>query len=193
MSAYTPYQNVTISFSLPRSRSQWLAWLYRHAIDSWHDPFKNYEHPVQLKYAIDEWMKIKGSPSARLFIADTSAILFYSQICKMLPGALHMFVVRPVDECMASMKRGTGMSFEHMLRPMHRRLVEKSTCRTTLYENIEGFARRNYGVVTGEAVPFSETWWHEAFTKVVDVPMDQQGGTPERFHKLLKHSEIDFK
>ena len=189
---YAPYQNVTISFSLPRSRSQWLAWLYRHAIDSWHDPFKNYENPAQLKYAIDEWMKIKGDPSAKLFIADTSAILFHDQIVKMLPGAKFMFVVRPVEECMASMKRGTGMTFEHLLRPMYSRLVEKSTCRTTLYDNIEGFARRNWTAATGEAgAPIDR--WPSLCETVVDVPMDQQGGTPERFHKLLKHSEIDFK
>ena len=189
--SYAPYQNVTISFSLPRSRSQWLAWLYRHAIDSWHDPFKNYEHPVQLKYAIDEWTKIKGDPSAKLFIADTSAILFHDQIVKMLPGAQFIFVIRPVEECMASMKRGTGMSFEHLLRPMYSRLVQNSTCRTTLYENIEGFARRNWGPVTGEAA--APTDWPSLCETVVDVPMDRQGGTPERFHKLLKHSEIDFK
>ena len=190
---YAPYQNVTISFSLPRSRSQWLAWLYRHAIDSWHDPLKHYEHPAQLKYVIDEWMKLKGDPSAKLFIADTSAILFHDQIVRMLPGAKFMFVVRPVEECMASMKRGTGMSFENMLRPMYSRLVEKSTCRTTLYHNIGRFALLNWTPITAQPELGSVAWWNEARQTIIDVPMDQQGGTPERFHKLLKHSEIDFK
>ena len=191
--SYLPYQNVTISFSLPRSRSQWLAWLYRHVIDSWHDPFKHYEHPAQLKYAIDEWMKIKGGPSAKLFIADTSAILFYDQVLKMLPGVQCMFVVRDVEDCMASMKRQTGMTFERLLRLMHARLVRKATCRLGAYESVNGFAMQNWDAVTGQPFFLHPQHWIDACAHVVDVPMDQQGGDPERFHKLLRHSEIEFK
>ena len=76
------YEHVTLCFSLPRSRSQWLAWLYGQGCQSWHDPLKHCESPLDLKARIDA----RGSPD-KLFVADTSALLFHTALTASLPGA----------------------------------------------------------------------------------------------------------
>lgn len=110
------YSHVTLSFSLPRSRSQWLSWLYGHAVKSWHDPLKHCTHPLDLKRMIDE------HGQDRLFIADTAAILFHRTITESLPGAKFLYVVRPLDDVLLSMRRQVGSPLTKTMTHMHQRL-----------------------------------------------------------------------
>lgn len=185
------FSHVTLCFSLPRSRSQWLAWIYSHAptVDSWHDPLKECSSPREL---VD---KILASKKPRVFIADTSAILFHSQLRVQMPGARFLYLVRDPKEVCRSIKRQVNTDASLIIEPMHKRLLERvdmiahqwsSYC---TYGDIEVWARDHWSDITGLATP-DDDWWRYRNMTVIDVPLRKQ--TYDRFKaaSLLRYSEI---
>lgn len=180
------YEHVTICFSLPRSRSQWLAWLFGHAVTSWHDPLKHCEHPLNLKWMIDK------EPTKPLFIADTSAMFFHGAIRGMLPGARLLYVVRPFEEVYASIEKQGLPPPGNLLYAMHERLMRKayegrrdSFC---TYDEIDLFACSKWPTVTqGDHRPWP--WWAAARDTRIDKPMSRQESFPGKTKLLMRHVE----
>lgn len=183
------YEHVTVCFSLPRSRSQWLAWLYGHAISSWHDPLKLCKHPLELKEMIDQ-----ANTQGPLFIADTAAILFHSAITESLPGARFLYVVRPPQDVCASLKRQTGfprtaMVYEMFARLLHERcsVNEEQGC---AYSEIDDAARNWWQPITGRSTDFFPAGlWHKMRGTVIDLPLSRQHVDPFLRNELMRHKE----
>ena len=180
------YEHVTICFSLPRSRSQWLAWLFGHAVTSWHDPLKHCEHPLNLKWMIDK------EPTKPLFIADTSAMFFHEAIRNMLPGARLVYVLRPFEAVYTSIEKQGLPPPGNMLYAMHERLVRKANqagrddyC---TYDEIDLFARCTWASIAGNHYhPWS--WWAAARDTRIDTPMLRQKSSPGKTQLLMQHIE----
>jgi len=186
------FSHVTICFSLPRSRSQWLAHLYSQAarVDSWHDPLKDCASPRDLV------AKILASKKPKIFIADTSAILFHSQLRVLLPGARFLYVLRDPKEVCRSIARQLNTDASLIIGPMHKRLQERidmiahQVTDYTTYGDIETFARDWWPDITGADDNAGDDWWRWQNMTVIDKPLRKQ--TFDRFKtlSLLRHSEI---
>jgi len=179
------YSNVTLCFSLPRSRSQWLAWLYRKAdITSWHDPLNACSHPADLAIATPTDRKV--------FIADTSAILFHRKLSVAMPGARFLYVLRDPKQCAESMKRQTGFLYEAKMARMDealRRFAAAAPPENVCdYDGVSEFARRHWPHATGTADP-GNRFWDDAWLRHIDVPVRDQPAYPERRAALLRHDE----
>lgn len=181
------YEHVTVCFSLPRSRSQWLAWLYGHAISTWHDPLKLCKHPLELKEMID-------GHDGPLFIADTCAIMFHASITESLPGARFLYVARPPQDVCASLKRQTGYPRTSMVYEMFARLLhERRSAKDELgcaYSEIDDAARQWWQPVTGrDTTFFPDSLWHKMRGTVIDLPLSQQRVDPFLRNELMRHKE----
>lgn len=187
------YAHITLCFSLPRSRSQWLAWLYGHAAMSWHDPLKTCEHPLDLKRMIDEQVTMQRP----LFIADTAAILFHHAITESLPGATFLYVVRPLDEVMQSIyKQGVtpGMELAAMLSYMHAKLLTASRAapieHRCEYREVDDTAKRWWPIATKRQSEVAyANFFAQANGTVIDVPLRDQANFPDKTRRLLAHAE----
>lgn len=185
------YEHVTLCFSLPRSRSQWLTWIYAHAKDvaSWHDPLKDCSSPQELVDLIDK------ARMSKVFIADTSAVLFHSQLRVLLPGARFIYVVREAKEVCASIRRQLNTDAALIINPMHRRLMERvddvahRPSDYTHYGDIEAFARDHWPDVTGEP-DRGDDWWRYRNMSVIDQPLREQRYDRFKTAALLRHTEI---
>ena len=180
------YEHVTLCFSLPRSRSHWLAWLYGNAIPTWHDPLATCDHPLELKGMID------AQDYTPLFIADTTAILFHTAITTSLPGANFVYVLRNPNEVCESLKRQTRFPQTSLIQRMNARLLKESegAANVSRYEDLNQHALRWWPRITG--VPLdrvTEAWRRAACSTVVDVPVQQQHGYPEKRHALMFYQE----
>lgn len=179
------YSNVTICFSLPRSRSQWLAWLYGRAdITSWHDPLSVCSHPNELGRSIDQ--------SKKTFIADTSAILFHERLCDSLPGARRLYVLRDPRQCSESLKAQTGFLYGARMDRMHAALARAASLappeNVCEFGDVSEFARRHWPAVTGTADP-GHRFWQDAWLRHVDVPIREQFACPDRRAALMRFDE----
>lgn len=181
------YPHVTVCFSLPRSRSQWLAWLYGLAATSWHDPLKQCRSPQDLKQMIDQ------HTSGPLFIADTSAILFHQAVTSMLPGATFLYVLRPLPEVVESIYRQHLDPPEKLLRSMLERLEHEAAkapwSRSCKYREIELFARLHWPTATWSN-DLGNSKWKAACAEHVDVPLARQKSSPQNLAALMQHKEI---
>lgn len=181
------YEHVTLCFSLPRSRSQWLAWFFGQAVTSWHDPLKHCEHPLNLKWMIDQ------QPGKRLFIADTSAVLFHDAITRSLPGANFLYVLRdPIDVC-ASLKRETGFPHTSTIQAMNKRLVAAALGAdyACTYERLDSHVPHWWRIVTGRSPKGEvEKFWLQAKATRIDTPVNEQDAYPEKLRCLMQHKEI---
>ena len=185
------YNHVTLCFSLPRSRSQWLAWLYGQATTSWHDPLKMCKSPQDLKAMID-------SASAHpLFIADTAAILFHSAITSMLPGATFLYVLRPLPDVWASIdKQGIqrSLALDALLSRAYERLLAESRAappeNRCHYAEVDDAAKRWWPVATKRPSDgLLGNFFSEANNTVIDMPLRDQLQYPENTSRLLTHAE----
>jgi len=182
------YGHVTVCFSLPRSRSQWLTWVYGHAIHAWHDPLAFCTHPLDLKDRIDH------TPPGRIFIADTSAILFHSAITASLPGARFLYVLRDPSEVCASLKRQTHFPRKRMIDSMYTRLVAEyysadEAC-VSPFNGLDRAASTWWPYITGQphyALP--PDFWSVAAKTRVDTPVREQIAYPEKRYALMLHRE----
>ena len=182
------YEHVTLCFSLPRSRSHWLAWVYGHAIPTWHDPLGQCDHPLDLREMID------ADESPRLFIADTSAILFHTAITDSLPGAQFLYVLRDPRDVCASLKRQTLFPQTSLVQRMNARLHGESHKappeNVCAYPNLDYQAWTWWERITGEPIDrVSRSFINAANTSVVDVPVQQQQIYPEKRYALMLHQE----
>lgn len=177
------YEHVTLCFSLPRSRSQWLAWLYGHAVESWHDPLKHCESPLDLKALID------SHGPTRLFIADTSAILFHSAIVESLPGARRLYVVRPLDDVCASLKRETGFPRRSLMEAMAARLSHEANGATWgRFDDLDNAAFEWWPEVTGR-LKLGAGFQKSRNAIRIDTPVREQAVWPEKRRALMTHRE----
>lgn len=188
------YSHVTMMLSLPRSRSQWMAWLFREKskITSWHDPLKECEHPRDLVKIID-----RHPAGHKLFIADTAAILFRDYLGNALPGMKTIFVSRHptvvLQSIAASAGRPTGRVAYNLVHRAHRRMQEHNG-QSNFYDyqalDSDIVVQLIYERVTGQLPLMSRI---EAARKVViDVPILHQRVDPVKAEKLLQFSEISL-
>lgn len=182
------YNHVTFCFSLPRSRSQWLAWLYGKAVTSWHDPLKLCKHPLELKEMID-----RERPQ-RLFIADTAAVLFHNAITASLPGARFLYVTRDPQDVCQSLKRQTGFPRASMVYEMYERMSEHRSLalpgRCGHFKTLRDDANRWWREVTGRpAEGLPEDFWRAADATVIDTPVNDQEADPYLRNLLMQNRE----
>ena len=183
------YGHVTICFSLPRSRSQWLTWYYGRALQhAWHDPLALCVHPLDLRERIDH------TPPGRIFIADTSAILFHSAITASLPGAQFVYVLRDPREVCASLKRQTHYPRTRLIGDMHTRLLRESQevekLSVSQFADLDRKASMWWPSITGfshAAMP--PDFWSVAAKTRVDTPVHEQIAYPEKRYALMLHRE----
>lgn len=183
------YEHVTLCFSLPRSRSQWLAWLYSHGVESWHDPLKHCESPLDLKARIDA----RGDKS-RLFIADTSALLFHTSISASLPGARKVYVMRPITEVIASIERQVPRSYERewLLSKMCQRLRAQASVAEpghfAHYSTLADSARAWWPSITGK--PNLGAGFFDSRCAIrIDTPLRDQESYPYKTRLLMRYVE----
>lgn len=188
------YSHVTLMMCLPRSRSQWMTWLFREKarIDAWHDALKGCEHPRDLVKKID------NHPIDRpLFIADTAALLFRDYLVNALPGLRTLYVSRNPTVVLQSIAKSSGHPTNtqcyNMVHRMHHRMQGHLG-----QNNFYGYHALDsdivvqliYERVTGQLPLMSRV---EAARKVIiDVPLMQQHQDPAATARLLRHSEIPF-
>lgn len=183
------FSHVTLCFATPRSRTHWLAWLYGHAIETWHDAMQHCEHPRDLKGMIEARRK----PNTRLFIADTAAILFHNALCDALPGVRRLYVRRPAHEVALSLKAQTGFLHTHQAHNLYDRVTEAS--RTGIIGSLADYHALNtvsalwWHGITGTPRPESPGWWRDKFATVIDVPMRDQPADELRRQSLMQHAE----
>lgn len=188
------YSHVTLMMSLPRSRSQWMAWLFREKarITSWHDALKDCEHPRDLVAMIDA-----QPTNAPLFIADTAALLFRDYLANALPGLKTLYISRHPTVVLQSIADSAGRPYTTRLYNMVHRMHERLQCHVG-QNNFYGYQALDsdvivqliYERVTGQLPLMSRI---EAARKIhVDVPILQQRQDPVKAMMLLRHSEIDF-
>lgn len=183
------YEHVTICFSLPRSRSQWLAWLYSHGCDSWHDPLKHCESPLDLKARIDA----RGNTN-KLFIADTSALLFHTSISASLPGARKVYVMRPITEVLTSIDRQVARNHDmtSLLSKMYQRLRAQS-CEAepghfAYYPTLADSARAWWPSITGK--PNLGAGFFDSRCAIrIDTPLRDQESYPYKTRLLMCYVE----
>lgn len=103
------YDNVTFMMTLPRSRSAWLCQFLRPAgVAALHDPLGQCASIDELGEKIDTEMELLKNwcqPETAVFVADTSAVMFFSEIDKRFPFARYLFVYRNYDDVRRSLKR----------------------------------------------------------------------------------------
>ena len=183
------FSHVTLCFTTPRSRSHWLTWLYGHQIESWHDPLGSCEAPRDLKGMIEA----RRNPHARLFIADTAAVMFHNALITALPGARRLYVRRPAHEVALSLKAQTGFLHNAQAHALYDRVTEAS--RMGLIGSLADYHALNtvsalwWRGVTGTPRPESLGWWREKFATVIDVPMRDQPADNLRRESLMRHAE----
>jgi hypothetical protein len=162
------YERVTFLFSLPRSGTQWLTWLYGHAITAWHDPLKNCASIRELKEKVDA---VEG----RLFIADTSAVLFHDQIVEAFPGAQRLYLYRPVGEVMKSITDNDGVYSPEVLYAMHGQMEGFSFYGygVWVFSDLHRFAHHYWYEITGDSGQLDKTWELWCMHKI-DKPLREQ-------------------
>jgi hypothetical protein len=168
------YERVTFLFSLPRSGTQWLTWLYGHATTAWHDPLKNCASIRELKEKVDA---VEG----RLFIADTSALLFYDQIVEAFPGAQRLYLHRPLPEVMKSIVDNGGVYSPEILQAMYSRLEGAAFYGETVwaFEDLHLFAQHYWQAVTNRDCPDNiDAYFHW----IIDKPLPEQ-------YRLINHAK----
>lgn len=183
------YEHVTLCFSLPRSRSQWLVWLYGHAADAWHDPLKHCESPLDLKACIDA----RGTRS-KLFIADTSALLFHQALTASLPGARRLYVMRPWGEVLASLDKQVPRNHEMtaLLSKMYSRvraqgpLVPRGDW--TTYADLDESAHRWWPSITGKP-SLGAGFFDSRCAARIDTPLRDQESYPYKTRLLMRYVE----
>lgn len=106
------YDNVTFCISLARCRTAWLCQFLAPVALTFHDPLKDCASIEELGFKIDR--HLCTAPHRPIFLADTSAALFYEQISARFLNARFLFVHRPFAEVKKSM-REAGMPTDHPL------------------------------------------------------------------------------
>lgn len=104
------YDNVTFLMCLPRSRSRWLSqFLTRGGASIWsmHDPLVKCGSIDELGDKIDSLLVMYQDRP--VFVADTMAVLFFSEISKRFPNARYLFVAREPQQVRGSLRKA-GMS-----------------------------------------------------------------------------------
>lgn len=99
------YSRVTFLLCLPRSRSAWLAQFVHPVAIAMHDPLSQCASIDELGDKIDD----ASSGDNPVFVADTSAVLFYDQIVQRFPNCKFLLIWRTPIEVKASLRK-QGMS-----------------------------------------------------------------------------------
>lgn len=142
---------VTFLFSLPRSGTQWLCWLYGSSVTALHDPLKTCG-------SVDELHERVTRIPGRAFIADTSALLFHDAIQEAFPGNQSLYLWRDPRHVMESINRAQGVYNETVIRAMEDRLFSLMADAVThpsravlcgTYDRLHDFARHAWPRVTG--------------------------------------------
>lgn len=179
------YSHVTLLFSQPRSRTQWLAWLYGHAIEAWHDP-------LACCVSIEELVaKIDARGTEPLFIADTAALHFHNRLLGALPGARALYVERPIAEVVASLERVGGRASLRDLERARAVLMAQGLRNAppgcyAPYDLLDLYAQTWWPKVTGKTFPWGEKGYCRVCETRIDVPLPEQlaKGDPVKFRQL---------
>lgn len=185
------FSHVTLCFTTPRSRSQWLTALYGSEIESWHDPLKHCTAPRDLKGMIEN----RRHPTRRLFIADTSAVLFHRALLDALPGMRCLYVRRPALEVAESLKRQLGFNHYNQALEMYERVTYASGSGNIGslcdYKALDVMSALWWEGITGTPRPKQRGWWSERFKTKIDMPLAEQAKSvdPDRRRELMRHVE----
>ena len=176
------YDHLTIMYSLPRSMTQWWRWFMSHGCHALHDPLARCSHPDQLKAIVD------AAEGERMFIADTSAILFHDRFERLLPGHKRMYMYRSARAVRASLARQHYYAPEGLLDEMQNRLTIRNNHNTYDFGEVTPRrAAKAFRDVTGETI---EPYQVEGMLRhVVDVPLRQQYRNIAAVRSLLSHKD----
>jgi hypothetical protein len=182
------YDRLTIIYSLPRSRSQWFTWLFRHACEAWHDGMRGCSSPRAFRDKV--LIYLRENEHKRLVIADTGAILFYDELERLMPGHRKAFVIREVQDVIRSLHRQGVTGLDDMMRRQANMLARHSGGHFVFHFNsitVHELARL-WRTVTGEyhrPLPFFE----KANKVYVDTPIKDQPQAPRAARSLIRFAD----
>ena len=182
--------SVAFLFTMPRSRTQWLTWLFRKfGVNAWHDPLSQCSNPMQLVHRIESYESRNDAP---LVVIDTAAVFFHQQLTQALPHARRAYLIRYHREVVESIRRQTGRSAPRM---------EEQNERLFRYAYDADVLRIHYAMLDQE---IGELWRFCALQPVpkelqvnydrylrrrVDVPMAQQPLDLAKTKALMRYLE----
>lgn len=182
------FSHVTLCFTTPRSRSQWLTWFYSFGVESWHDPTKNCHAPRDLKGMIEA----RKRPDSRLFIADTGAILFHDALLDALPGVRCLYVLRPAADIAASLRRETGFLYTSEALDLHERVRRRAFAgppqRWSSFESLNVRSRLWWPGIVGREFDM-DSEWRRMCAQVIGVPLLDQEVDVDARASLLQYKE----
>ena len=183
---------LTFMFALPRSRTQWWVEMVGKLPDvtAWHDPSKDCEHPSQLVHKIEHWL---ANNPGYLFVADTSALLFHEYLTTSMPDMTDIYVMRPIEDTIASVRRQTASDWSVLLRPMYNRLVAiRALAESTFFDfdDIDHDSLQLVMMMCSKHAWCTDSELKEMCDKLVDVPICDQITYPEKTKSLLSYREI---
>lgn len=172
------YDNVTFLVCLPRSRSAWLTTFLKPCAWTMHDPLKQCESIDELGIKIDELLS--HNSDLHIFVADTSAALFFSDIGRRFPDAKYLFVRRSVQDVERSLRnqdQKVGSTIGYADR-CFRNAVRLSSARSDLammidYEKIDDRLRNIWRFV-GNGNLLSPTYAEKMRATNIQIPFSQQ-------------------
>lgn len=176
------YDHLTIMYSLPRSMTQWWRWFMSHGCHALHDPLARCSHPDQLKAIVD------AAEGERMFIADTSAILFHDRFERLLPWHKRMYMHRNVVDVRTSLAKQHYYAPEGLLEEMRVRLFDRNNYPSFYFGEVTPRrAAEAFFDVTGETI---EPYQVEGMLRhVVDTPLRQQYRNADHIRSLLLHKD----
>ena len=194
------YSRVTFMFCLPRSRSQWFAWLINKSSNTvaWHDPLKRCGHPNTLVLMIDKFLD--DNPDKRLFIADTAAVMFFRYFTMALSAPSmsssramnYFFVRRQFGDVLHSMREQTGKWMTDFLIKQGIYLDHVSVLHPSPIVEYNSIALKNVRklwmwITKGDYI--TEKDLYDAMATVVDTPVRDQVADPDLVRSLLAYRE----
>lgn len=192
------FSRVHFMFALPRSRTQWMCHFLGHApnVDTWHDPLAFCRSPQHLADKIHNHLR-KSPADRRLFIADTSSVMFYRSLKAALPGMNVMTMRRDATSICESLRRQVGSDMAFMVMPCYERLLQiiRLELEAGNYENHFEFHLDLgnmvdiWAEVSGDK-PMLASWLHEVASTVIGRPIRGQPHSDACVEALLKYSEV---
>lgn len=178
-------------FCLPRSRSQWMAAMMAKmpGVTAWHDPSKDCETPTELTRKVETWL---ANNSNHLFIADTAALMFHTQICAAFPDMTDIYMHRKVEDVRASVLRQTGYDWATLINPMYERMATLRALNTGLFFEFDDFGYTDLALVANlctNKLDFPIAELKKMCNTVIDVPVHEQISYPEKTKSLISYRE----
>lgn len=170
------YDNLTFMMCLPRSRSAWLSTFLKPVAWTMHDPLVACESVDELGGKIDDVMRMY--PDRPMFIADTMAALFFSDISARFVNAKYLFVKRDAHDVRRSLSEA-GMSspiLKHVDALRHAEMVSHARRDFSMTVDFDDLNNRllNIWRFVGDGSMLNRDYALRMASSNIQVPADEQ-------------------